>query len=413
MAAGFLKTLYAKINGNVVHGTNNVTMPVDEQRAFLASFDEPKDDYERSFFKYKCFCEYCYYTRKWMIPIYNLGAMVIYPFIYARFVKKGRTRTAPIKKCDSVVENVPRLRNDDVIPAELKNNLGETVELEALDYKNGCLTEHGIEICKELRKRYFWHFYFRTIVTMKLALFNGYLMDYAPDRICFYSCEREFSGPLQTRLCEKHNAQYIAFMHGDYLYTLSFAFQKYSHYYTWDEAYNRMFESLRCDFPTTVYQPQKLNAIAQNISEQECDYFATYYFSAETRERAERIAAVFRELESHGLRCKIRAHPRFSDHAMLAEVFAGIAIEDTTTHTLAESITESLYSIGLNTTVLSQAYFSGKKVAIDDISAPELYDSLKDQGFIMMSRPHALLSEIAAQMKTENPYDESYRFFIA
>jgi hypothetical protein len=174
-----------------------------------------------------------------------------------------------------------------------------------------------------------------------------------------------------------------------------------------------MFESLRCEFPTTVYRPRKLSGIAQNIPEQKCDYFATYYFSAETRECAERIAAVFRELESYHLRCKIRAHPRFSDHAMLAEVFAGIAIEDTTTHTLAESITESLYSVGLNTTVLSEAYFSGKKVAIDDVSDPEQYESLKDRGFIMMSRPHALLTELAAQMKTENPYDESYRFFIA
>ena len=139
--------------------------------AALLSGNEPKDDFERSFFKYKCFCEYCYYKRKWMIPIYNLGAMVIYPFIYARFVKKGRARTAPVNKVDSVIENVPRLRNDDVIPQELKDIAGKTVELEALDYKNGCLTEQGIQICKELRKRYFWHFYFRTIVTIRFMVF--------------------------------------------------------------------------------------------------------------------------------------------------------------------------------------------------------------------------------------------------
>ena len=410
MAPNFLKNLYVKLNGTALD--SGEALSVDEQRAFLASLPEPKDDYERSFLKYKCFCAYNYTGRKWMLPIYNFGAMLIYPFLYTGYKIKGRSRKTPIKQCDSVVENVPRLRNYDVIPKELQDNLGETYEIEEINYKTGCLTGAGIEICKELRKRYFWNFYFRTIVTIKLALFNGYLADYNPKRIVYYSCEKEFSGPLQTLLCEKNGAEYVVFMHGDYLYMLCLAFQKYSHYYIWDEAYDRMFKELRCQFPTTIYQPEKLSSIAKNIDEHDCEYFATYYFSAETRACAEKIAAVFREFEAKGLRCKIRAHPRFSNLPMLKEVFEGITIEDTYNYSLADSITASLYSIGLNTTVLSQAYFSGKKVAIDDISAPEQYRDLRNREYIMMNRPHALLSEVISQVNSDNPYDASYKFFM-
>lgn len=407
----FLKNLYKKLNTGVVHGSGKKTMPLDAQKRFLEAFPEPRDDYERSYFKYRCFGAYCYYGRKWMLTLYNLGAMVLLPYVTLVLKRRGKGRKITETPVDAVVENVPRLRNEDVIPDELTAAFTSVHQIESLEYQKGFLTAEGAAICSRLRSRYFWQFYFRLIVTIKLALFNHYLYDYGPKVIAFYGVEREFPAPLQTLLCEELGAEYVSFMHGDYLYALCFAFQRHSRYYTWDEAYNRMFTQLRCRFPMTVYQPRKLSGIARKQEEQECGFFATYYFSDETRACAEKIREVFDCFARQGLRCKIRPHPRFSDLPMLREVFAGYHIEDPGACPLADSITDSVYTVGLNTTVLSQAYFSGKKVAIDDISMPEAYLELKDKQYIMLNRPHALLSQLMAEMEEQNPYDASCRFF--
>ena len=90
------------------------------------------------------------------------------------------------------------------------------------------------------------------IIMQKLGQFSRYLECYQPEVIAFYSCEREFSGPLQSLLCERSGAKYISFMHGDYLSTLSFEIQRFSLYYVWDESYIQMFKALKGASPMIV-----------------------------------------------------------------------------------------------------------------------------------------------------------------
>lgn len=394
-----LKGIYRHFNNSAVHGVDREEMPLDAQKAYLKRFPEPADDYERSYFKYLCFKKYCYYKREWQFVFYNIVAMVIYPFVYRKMVRKGIDGGKAGVAYDAVFENVPNLPNVDVLPDVLREEFKRVMEITEIHHSQGCLVVEAQEICKELRKRYFWHFYFRLIVMLKLAQYGQYLQDYAPRAIAFYSVEREFAGPLLTLLCEARDAQYIAYMHGDYLYTLCFAFQRYSRYYIWDEAYARMFTSLRCSFPMELYVPEKMRGIAHCLDERDCGYFATYYFSAETREYAEKIHDVFAVFERHGLRCKVRPHPRFSDLPMLKEVFADMIVEDPHGCALADSITDCVYTVGLNTTVLSQAHFSKKKVAIDDVSQPGEYLNLERRGYIMMQRPHELLSALLQRVE--------------
>lgn len=412
MIINLLKNAYKKVNSSLVHNVNNEKMPIKKQKSFLDEFNEPQDDYERSFFKYKCYVEYCYYSRRWLLSVFNVGAMLLLPVLFFILKYKGKDKIKNESSIDAVIENVPRLRNDDVLPDELRDSCHTIKEIEAIDYQNVYLSHNAINICKVLRNRYFWHFYYRLIVMIKLAQFNHYIQDYNPQRIIFYSCEREFSGPLQTLMCEMDNVEYISFMHGDYLYAICFAFQRYTKYYTWDEAYNQMFRELRCEFQTVIYQPRKLSGIAECLDEHRCKCFATYYFSAETRKNAEEIFSIFQYFENKGLRCKIRPHPRFSDINMLEEVFGGFEIANATSQSLADSITETFYIIGLNTTVLSQAYFSGKQVVIDDISMPNEYNELREKRYIMLNRPHMLLSEVINEISKNNRFDSSYDFYI-
>ncbi len=408
MITSALKKLYQKINAKVVHGLEKERMPYKEQMEYLRKFPEPKDDFERSFYKYKCFSEYCYFKRKWILVFYNLGAMILLPSVYSK-LKKADRNDQPINRVDAVIENVPRLPNVDVIPEELLGKYGAIKEVDHINYAESCLTNRADEIYKELKKHYFFHFYFRMIVLQKLGQFSMYLKCYEPKAIVFYSCEREFSGPLQALLCERSGAEYISFMHGDYLSTLSFAFQRYSTYYVWDEAYQKMFEELRCGCPMPIYRPRKLKGIAEVLDEEKCSYFTTYYFSDETRAEATIIHEIFSKFENYGLKTKIRPHPRFSDIKMLQEVFHDIEIENPGEYSLGDSITNSLFTVGLNTTVLSEAYFSGKKVVMDDLSNIDKYKQLDERGYVMTRRPHLLLSQL--KEKLYKKYDDKYAFY--
>ncbi len=408
MIISSLKSIYKKINNKIVHSVGEEKMPYRVQIEYLEKFSDPKDDFERSYFKYKCFCRYCYYKRKWILFIYNFGAMFLLPVVYAK-LKNRRKENSLIEKVDAVIENIPRLRNEDVIPVELLEKYHKIKEIENIDYSELFLSEDAEHIYKEVKKRYFFHFYYRMIIMQKLGQFTKYLECYHPKAVVFYSCEREFSGPLQALLCEKYGAEYISFMHGDYLSTLSLAFQRYSVYYIWDESYKIMFEKLKCVSPMIVYRPSKLKGIATLIDEKDCTYFATYYFSDETKAEAAIINKVFRKFESQGLRTKVRPHPRFSDMEMIRATFKDVEIENPQKCNLADSISQSLYIIGLNTTVLSEAFFSGKKVVVDDLSNKEKYELLEERGYITMKRPHLLLSVLKDEVYKE--YDDRYAFY--
>lgn len=409
MIYSFLKKLYRRLSAKIVFGEKD-SMSLEEQKAYLAAFPDPKDDYERSFFKYKCFFEYCYHDRAWVKLLYNVGACLILPFVRLKLTHispKASERTV-----DALYENVPRLPNDDILPDIVKEQHKITADIIEINYEGIFLDPCAKDICLELKKRYFFSFYFRLIVMIKLAQFSQYLQTYHPKAILFYSCERDFSGPLLTLLCERKGSRYEAYMHGDYIFTLCFAFQRYSTYYTWDELYNEMFQQLRCDFPMVVYVPGKLKGIAKKKDDRTCRYFATYYFSDESKQSASIIHEAFKTMHRHGLRCKIRPHPRFSDIDMLRRLFSDFEIEDTRAYPLADSIQDSFFVIGLNTTVLSQAFFSNKTVVIDDISDPRRYQQLESRGFIMLRRPHRTLSEVMQSLEKDFPYDDSWAFMI-
>ena len=74
--------------------------------------------------------------------------------------------------------------------------------------------------------------------------------------------------------------------------------------------------------------------------------------------------------------------------------FKSITIEDSAKVSLKESLSNTKYVVGLNTTVLSEAYIEGKEIVIDNISDyPHFIDAQK-RGSIVFQRDHVLLSEI-------------------
>ncbi|MBR3397293.1 MAG: hypothetical protein IKG70_05535 [Lachnospiraceae bacterium] len=409
MLIEFLKKIYAKASFDTITNSNEEHMSFEDQKAFVDHFPEPSDDFERSYYKYQCWKKHYFAKKKLQLLLFNMGAIVLLPVMGGRLKRNFRSlNNDKTNKYDAVIENVPRLPNTDVIPQEILDSFEHCVEITEMNYLDGILGKQGLALCKDLRRRYFFCFYFRLITTLKIAQFENYLLQFRPEAIIFYSYEREFTGPLQTYLCEQYGSRFISYMHGDVIYSMAFAFQRYSEQYIWGEEYNELFDELRCTFSMKTYTPKKLEGIAVSLPEKECAFYATYYFSDETRGCAEIIRKIFDTFKNRSLRCKIRPHPRYSDMAMLNEVFKGYYIENPRNYSLSESITQSLYIIGLNTTVLSEAYFSGKKVVIDDVSKEGEYQELFKKKYVMLFRPHIKLSELTSQ---DSAYDSSFRFY--
>ena len=108
----------------------------------------------------------------------------------------------------------------------------------------------------------------------------------------------------------------------------------------------------------------------------------------------------------------MRPHPRFSDLDFIQKIFKDIEVENYLEYNLDDSISDTLYIIGLNTTVLSQAYFSGKKVVIDNISMKNNFRDLKEKSYIMINRPHILLSNLINSIGMEDYTKKNYKCVI-
>lgn len=396
----FVKKLYVHLNHKFIYNYNREYPSVKAQQEFLKKLPVPGDDIEASYNKY--LAQLYYYYSGTIRVIFNIGGFLLWPFLLLIYRKK-------YKKCNFKRNDYDAKGNDsrvivikgtkvdpsDIIPPELKQ-LGK-VEYVGLEEKCS-LDDDAIEILRPCIKRYLFHPYFLVMIIRRLAETSTLISMYSPSVIAVYARERDFSVSVITKYCENKNVAYDGFMHGDDYFTIDKVDTRYSKYYVWDQHYVEMYSELRCPREQfVVYTPEKLKGITRPRNDDNYDYFMTYYFSAESRKTIQGVLEAFEIFRNKGLKCKIRPHPRFSDMPYLENVFKNYVIEQPNKVNLAESIENSEYVASLNSTVLSQAYYSGKKIAIDDYSDPERYQAMIDRKYIMMQKEHVLISELVKQ----------------
>ena len=103
-------------------------------------------------------------------------------------------------------------------------------------------------------------------------------------------------------------------------------------------------------------------------------------------------------IQSKGYKCKVRPHPRFSNTALINAVFAkDYEVEDPKKVSIEESLDSTYLTIALVSTVLSQAYYSNKKIVIDDLSNKKRYSQLKEEDYILIDKTDYVLSELIGE----------------
>lgn len=381
-----LKSAVIRLNGD----RNTIfDVAVSRQKAFLESLPEPKDLLERSYAQYRC---QMMLERPILRAGYQLAAMLLLP-IYQRQLLR---RPAPCK--EETADAVFAFSGPDtILPCSLRQEFPGVRQVR--DFQNALfLTREDCSFLRELARRYPTAFYFRFKCMAKLAMYRSLYETYRPKAI-IVSEEYSYTSSFLTEYCHRLGVAHIDVMHGEKLYYIRDSFFFFDRCYVWDECYRRLFCDLRTEpMQFRVELPPSMQPWDFQGAEKTVDY--TYYLQAETPQMLEKIAENLQKLWKNGAVVAVRPHPLYSDMETVRRLFSGFEIEMNTEIGIETSILRTRHVIGLYSTVLYQAYINHVPVMIDDLTAPERFTQLKSLRYIMLDKPHGLLSALLQEEST-------------
>ena len=230
-------------------------------------------------------------------------------------------------------------------------------------------------------------------VVLKVAKYRAIIDSFSQLKTIAITGEFIDTSSAMTKYCHERGVKHIDFMQGEAFGSPRASFFHFDKCYVWDQHYVDMFTS----FGATPEQfevslPQCLQKIDNPGVEKTIDY--TYYLGGDHDEELSVIRRSLDVLVTKGYVCEVRPHPKWSNMEAVRKEFEGICIQDTSVVSIDQSILQTRNAISLYSTVLLQAYYNDVNVIIDDLSCPDKFKMLEGYQYIMLSKPHILLSEI-------------------
>lgn len=230
-------------------------------------------------------------------------------------------------------------------------------------------------------------------VLMKVSRYRAIIDSFQNLKIIAVTGEFTDTSSAMTRYCCENGIKHYDFMQGEAFGSPRASFFHFDKCYVWDEHYKDMF----IGFGATPEQfevslPQCLQKIKGNHDEKTIDY--TYYLGGDPDEELPIIRTALDRLVEKGYVCEVRPHPRWSNMETVKKVFEGISIQDTSSVNIDQSILQTKNAVSLYSTVLLQSFYNDVNVVIDDLSNPDKFKMLEGYQYIMLNKPHKLLSEI-------------------
>lgn len=359
---------------------------VKHWKGFLANLPDAKTSEQRSINKYHCRMYYFDSIYKILVNIFSV------------FVLLFQVAPKLLKKSDFEVKHVPdailvedaAVRYSDVFPTQLKQEYRDIKTVKNSRSKLRISQDAKI-VFKRIWKKNFLRPHYSYWLFRELAFFSELAETYTPKAIIVYVNERNVVSPILTEYLEDKGIKFITFMHGDYILQLIQGFMEFSEFYVWDEHYVNMFvNDLYCPAKQfKLYVPQKLER-EYSTSNEIVEF--TYYLGFESEKSLKKLGFLLSELKKNNIKCQARLHPRQDNKEDVYKYINPDQIQDPKTISIDQSINQSTYIVALNSTVLLESYYGGKKIMLDDWTDPAAFQSLKDRKAIIFDRPHYLLS---------------------
>ena len=383
-----LQTLKSVVNRLNSRRDPLFAVSVTRQKAFLESLPEPEDLLERSYAQYRC---QMMLERPILRVMYQAAAMLLLP-VYRRQLLR---RTAPRK--EQTAEAVFAYDSEDtILPESLRGEFADICQVR--DFQNALfLTGEDCSFLRELARRYPTAFFFRFKCMAKLAMYRSLYEIYRPKAI-IVSEEYSYTSSFLSEYCHHLGVEHVNVMHGEKLYYIRDSFFCFDRCYVWDECYRRLFCDLRAESSQfRIELPPSMQPWEKPSTPPEVDL--TYYLQEEVVPGVyPRIAQALKTLLARGMVIAVRPHPIYTPPEAMGN-FQGFLLEDRSI-SIEQSILRTKCAVSLYSTVLLQASINGVEVVIDDLTAPERFAQLKSLRFIMLDKPHVLLS---ALLQEESP----------
>ena len=379
-----------------------------EEKNYIDSFPEPKDDYDRTRFHYKC----VYYPiNKKLILILNItGYFLFVPLVLLlvanTFVLTCRDKRKNIHKYNAVLINSnnrigKHFYYEDRIPKEIEREFGEIQTLMYQRYpviRECRLSRDVLYVWIRYVLRHPFSGWTNIHSLVHLAMIDEIIYAYSPKLIINSRVEINYMSSLITLYCEKKGVEYSCFMHGELLANMEFAFVRFSRFYLWDRHYISLFKWARADKSQFIIYTPEILSKNEKTGNNIADYDYTYYMTGTAEGIVENYNAIYKALtilQEHGLRIKVRPHPRWSDMNIINALFRDSEIDiETSAITMKKSLERTKGAIGIMSTTLLEAQRCGKTIVLDDISNPNLYDELEKRLYILFDKPHSILSDL-------------------
>lgn len=243
-----------------------------------------------------------------------------------------------------------------------------------------------------LQRRLFSAFFFFKNL-YHVAQLRAIFARWSPE-VVICALEYTFSSSLVTEYCHRFGARTNNVMHGEKLFFVRDAFFGFDEFSVWDQHYVELFRALHGHAQFQVELPAKFQmTAASQVPSGELPVLK-YFLMDHTESQIASLCERLRGLERR-YRVVFRPHPRYTRLAgeRLAQLVSPFAIEPPTV-SIAESFQGCDFVVSLYSTVLFESLVCGKVPVVDDVLFPTSADFLRDLDFIVLKKPHRLLSQI-------------------
>lgn len=353
-----------------------------KQSDYLNKFCPPKDDFERSFFQFKCQMQF---TPSYIQVLLNIISFIIYPFFILYSIFRKLDRDKPI--ISNILEDSP---HTGIIPNSILSKY--QLRSDVWHVKPIILLQDLIYL-KNIIPYIIYSPYFVLKISYKVSLYSRMINEYHPDKI-FVHNEFSFTSSILTNYCEKHKTSHINIMHGEKLFYIRDSFFRFSNCYVWDQHYVDLFLKLKA-FPKQfiIEKPPFMTIYPNNHINKKYYSNYKYYLANYNEKELKSIISSLSFIKRKGKTIKYRPHPRYSDITLLEKLIPVEEIEYPDDVNIIDSISNTDYTLGLFSTVLNQAYNAGKKVILDDVTFKNEFEKLKNLDYILISKSLNLLSD--------------------
>lgn len=357
-------------------------VPIQKQYAYMNSLGMPTDDIDRSYKQFLC---QNYFVPFWKKCVWWIVGLLATPIAVLVLLVKGRS-IHYVERIDTLAENKGM---DEIIPAVLY----EKYEINHKCWNAGFgLSVNDVKyIVKHILGWRQPYFVFK--IVLLIAQYSPKITKYQPKRLIEHS-EYSFGSSVITDYCNRRGVKHINVQHGEKLRYIRDSFFHYDECYVWDEHYVNLFKEMHAEpsqFKVVVPPSLRIDCKAHNNPSFYADY--KYYLAADTEEDIKSIVASMAFAKREGKTVKYRIHPRYTDLNVLKKYVGDNEIELPKDVSILESISNMEYAVGSYTTVLLQAYLSGKKVLLDDVTYKKRFEQLKEYGYILATDCFEVLSQ--------------------